>query len=83
MALWTPMRTVVPAALISVFSATAAAAQGAWCAEGMVSQNCGYYTLEQCRAAAAGQGSACHPNPFVTTAPVAAPKRSKRRTPAR
>ena len=77
------MPTVLLAALISGLSATTAAAQGAWCTEGMNTQNCGYYTLEQCRAAAAGLGSACHPNPFVT-APAAAPaKRSKRRRPDR
>ena len=72
------MRAIL-VALISVLSATTAAAQGAWCTEGMNTQNCGYYTLEQCRAAAAGLGSACHPNPFVN-APAAAPaKRSRRR----
>jgi len=74
------MRAVASAALIAVLSVTTAAAQGAWCTEGMNTQNCGYYTLEQCRAAAAGLGSACHPNPFVTAAPAAVPaKRSKRR----
>ena len=73
------MRTIVLAALISTLSASVAAAQGAWCTEGMNTQNCGYYTLEQCRAAAAGLGSPCHPNPFYT-APAATPtKRSKRR----
>ncbi|HEX2083044.1 MAG TPA: DUF3551 domain-containing protein [Xanthomonadaceae bacterium] len=47
------------------FSVETASAQGAWCAyQGgrNAYENCGYYTLEQCRAAVSGVGGDCRPN---------------------
>lgn len=44
----------------------AQAQEGAWCAYagGRNSyENCGYYTLQQCREAVSGVGGACMPNP--------------------
>jgi hypothetical protein len=60
-------------------AATEAAAQGAWCAEDMNARNCGFYTLQQCQAAASGLGAGCYPNPFVTRAPAAEPEKRTRR----
>jgi Protein of unknown function (DUF3551) len=44
-------------------------AQGAWCAHYSGSHggatNCGFYTLEQCRAAVSGVGGECSPSPYV------------------
>jgi Protein of unknown function (DUF3551) len=60
--------------------ATPARAQGAWCAEysGMDGgTNCGFYTLQQCRAAISGVGGTCSPNPWVTNNPP--PRRKARR----
>src|SRR6516162_4459029 len=46
----------------------AAAASNAWCAvysrRGGTSENCGYATLNQCRAQVLGLGGWCRPNPF-------------------
>jgi hypothetical protein len=50
-------------------AATPARAQGAWCAEysGMDGgTNCGFYTLQQCRAAISGVGGTCSPNPWAS-----------------
>ena len=55
-----------------------AAAQGAWCTESMNSRNCGFYTLEQCRAAASGDGAYCDQNPFVTRAATTEPRKPAR-----
>ena len=50
----------------------AAAASNAWCAvynrRGGTSENCGYATLNQCRAQVLGLGGWCRPNPFPGTA---------------
>jgi len=50
----------------------AAAASNAWCAvynrRGGTSENCGYSTLNQCRAQVLGLGGWCRPNPFPGTA---------------
>ena len=50
----------------------AAAASNAWCAvynrRGGTSENCGYATLDQCRAQVLGLGGFCRPNPFPGTA---------------
>ena len=68
------------------FAATAALApQSAqaeeypWCAvhgSGNGSQNCGFSTLEQCRADISGIGGFCNENPFYT--PLASARRGKR-----
>jgi Protein of unknown function (DUF3551) len=61
---------------------TPAAAQGAWCAEDYgpsAYRNCGYYTLEQCRAGASGVGGHCYPSPWASRGTVIEPrKRTKR-----
>jgi hypothetical protein len=43
-------------------------AQGAWCAQysGVHASNCGFYTLEQCRAAVSGVGGQCSPSPYAS-----------------
>ena len=49
----------------------AAAASNAWCAvynRRGGSENCGYATLNQCRAQVLGLGGWCRPNPFPGTA---------------
>jgi Protein of unknown function (DUF3551) len=50
----------------------AAAASNAWCAvynrRGGTSENCGYATLNQCRAQVLGLGGWCRPNPCPGTA---------------
>jgi hypothetical protein len=56
----------------------AAVAQGAWCSEDMNARNCGFYTLEQCRAAASGLGAGCYANQFVTRTAAPQPVRRKR-----
>jgi Protein of unknown function (DUF3551) len=48
--------------------ATAAHAQGAWCAYyggPGGGTNCGFYTLQQCRAALSGIGGTCSPSPWA------------------
>jgi Protein of unknown function (DUF3551) len=65
---------------LGALDATApASAQGAWCAQysGRGGENCGFYTLEQCRAAVSGVGGSCSPNPWVTADPR--PRRNVRR----
>jgi hypothetical protein len=51
---------------------TANADPYAWCAVYSVSgdTNCGFVSLEQCRATISGIGGFCQPNPFYTQAPV-------------
>jgi Protein of unknown function (DUF3551) len=68
------------AIMLGTLGATPAHAQGAWCAEysGMDGgTNCGFYTLQQCRAAISGVGGTCSPNPWVTNNPP--PRRKARR----
>jgi Protein of unknown function (DUF3551) len=60
---------------------TPAAAQGAWCSEDMNSRNCGWYTLEQCRAGASGNGGSCFPNAFAPKAAVVEPRKRATRAP--
>jgi hypothetical protein len=48
-----------------------------WCANysGRSSaQNCGFLTIEQCRAAISGNGGWCVPNPFFDGAPIVTPE---------
>jgi hypothetical protein len=58
---------------------TPAAAQGSWCAEDMNSRNCGFYTLEQCQAAASGNSARCDFNYLAPRAPAAEPPKRKKR----
>ncbi|HKG00768.1 MAG TPA: DUF3551 domain-containing protein [Xanthobacteraceae bacterium] len=76
------MRSLFVLGAMAVLACTAreAAAQGAWCAEDMNMRNCGFYTLQQCQAAASGLGAGCYPNQFVARAPAVEPqKRPKRK----
>lgn len=63
------LKILFGAALLVAFALPVNEAQaqdGAWCAyAGGRSgyENCGYYTLDQCRAAVSGVGGACMPNP--------------------
>jgi len=52
-----------------------------WCMEFsmMGSANCYFATLEQCRAAASGNGGLCRPNPFYTGAAETEPPRPKKK----
>src|SRR5262245_53713543 len=70
--------------MLTLPATDAAAASNAWCAvynrQGGTSENCGYATLNQCRAQVLGLGGFCRPNPFPGTAfGRAAPGRLVRR----
>ena len=41
-------------------------------------RNCGFMTLEQCRAALAGAGGTCEPNPFYKGPESVSPRRHRR-----
>jgi hypothetical protein len=64
------LKSLAAATLVAAFTAplggAAQAQEGAWCAFAggrNAYENCGYYTLDQCRAAVSGVGGACMPNP--------------------
>jgi hypothetical protein len=67
------MRTIFLTALaVAALPLTGTDARAApWCAHYGTGSgtNCGFYTIEQCRAAVSGVGAAgyCSPNPFDTT----------------
>jgi uncharacterized protein DUF3551 len=67
---------LVLAALAS--ASVPAAAQGLWCSEDMNSRNCGFYTLEQCRAAASGNNGRCDYNFMAPQAATEQAKQKKR-----
>jgi hypothetical protein len=51
-----------------------------WCAVlnmGDAAYNCGFNTIEQCRATVSGVGGSCEPNPFYTE-PVKKPEKPAR-----
>jgi hypothetical protein len=60
----------VSLAMMPLTATDADAASNAWCAvySRRGSENCGYATLEQCRAQVLGLGGWCRPNPFPGTA---------------
>jgi uncharacterized protein DUF3551 len=68
------MRTtgLVSITLAMMVLAASDAAAGQWCAtytgKKGGSENCGYATLDQCRAQVLGLGGWCRPNPFPGTA---------------
>jgi hypothetical protein len=70
----TAAQVVLAFAAIATFAAfdaaSPASAQGAWCARYSGSHggatNCGFYTLEQCRAAVSGVGGECSPSPYAS-----------------
>ncbi len=53
-----------------------------WCAvysgDAGGASNCGFSTIEQCRATVSGIGGSCEPNQFYTPRAQAAPKRKRR-----
>src|SRR5262249_58677523 len=54
---------------ITLLATDAQAASNRWCAVSpKKSENCGYATLDQCRAYVLGLGGWCRPNPFPGTA---------------
>jgi uncharacterized protein DUF3551 len=78
------MRTTIAATILILGLATgiAHADPYRWCAEG--SNGCGttscyFKTLEQCRAAAAGNGGQCTLNPFYTGSDDAGPRVAKKK----
>ena len=75
------MRVLLAGAILAAtgLASAPAAAQGSWCAEDMNSRNCGFYTFEQCQAAASGLGAGCYPNQFAHRAPAAEPTKRKKR----
>jgi hypothetical protein len=55
-----------------------------WCADyngglGGGGTNCGFVTLEQCRATVSGIGGFCRPNPFYDGRPVVVPEDARAR----
>jgi hypothetical protein len=55
--------------VITLLVTDADAASNRWCASSPKrSENCGYATLDQCRAQVLGLGGFCRPNPFPGTA---------------
>jgi hypothetical protein len=70
-----PLLFLIPASLVlctALFTpAPAHADPYRWCAqyggsEGDGGRNCGFVTIEQCRATISGIGGTCEPNPFYT-----------------
>jgi hypothetical protein len=60
---------LVSITLAAMVLARADAYAGGWCATSTKrSENCGYTTLDQCRAQVSGLGGFCRPNPFPGTA---------------
>jgi Protein of unknown function (DUF3551) len=74
------MKALILAGTAVAFAAmpTTLSAHGAWCAEDMNARNCGFYTLEQCRAAASGLGAGCYPNQFAARTVMEPRKPDKR-----
>jgi len=73
------------AALLVLFASAAASAQEyAWCAEysDYGARNCGFHSLEQCRAALIGNGGVCVRNGFYA-AELSRPLPAPARRPAR
>ena len=65
------------------WAAPASAREYAWCADygsrrGHTATNCGFDTIEQCRATVFGIGGSCRPNGFYQGEPRAEARRKKR-----
>jgi hypothetical protein len=88
----TDMRKTALALTIMICAGLPASVQAdpyRWCADysggfGGGGTNCGFVTLEQCRATVSGIGGFCRPNPFYDGRPVVVPEdahaRSERRS---
>ncbi len=79
------MRTIAVAAILLAalsLSTVGVRADGTWCARygtGFGGANCGFYSIEQCRAAVSGVGGFCQPNAFSADADAREPRRRYRR----
>jgi hypothetical protein len=75
--------TAVGVAAVAAFAPPAAAIEYPWCAQysgmGGGGRNCGFSTIEQCRATLSGMGGSCEPNLFYTGPTERPAKRSTRR----
>jgi hypothetical protein len=79
------MRTLVALGFLIATSAanTASALDYPWCADlgkELGATNCGFTTLEQCRATVSGIGGSCKPNPFYRAVVIERPVRPARPT---
>ena len=80
------MRTITTVAfvLLATTSITdsASADPYKWCVEypGRGATNCYFVTLQQCQAAASGNGGLCRPNGFYDGLPVTTPEEPARRS---
>jgi hypothetical protein len=77
-------RILVAACVLAGFAATPVRADPyRWCAvysgDGSGGSNCGFVTLEQCRATVSGIGGSCQPNQFYTGREDEPKKRKPRR----
>jgi Protein of unknown function (DUF3551) len=72
------VRTIIFITLATLSLTGTAAHAAPWCANYSPDNgtNCGFYTIEQCRAAVAGVGGHCTPNPFEA---ASEPRRRSRR----
>ena len=77
-------RIVLPglAAVAILAPATGHADPYRWCAvsgDAGGASNCGFVTIEQCRATVSGIGGSCEPNQFYTGSDEPKPKKTRRR----
>jgi hypothetical protein len=80
------MKTIIWCAAVAALCALPgrAEAQGSFCAmDGHGYNNCGFYTMAQCREALAGMGGTCSPNPAARTAEQPQAPGKKRSRPPR
>jgi hypothetical protein len=74
------MRTIPLVAMtfaVLALSAAGARAEGTWCAQysGRGGTNCGFHSIEQCRATVSGIGGFCQPNLFAAPGAAREPRR--------
>ena len=66
---------------VSAANPATAAVEYPWCADlgkELGATNCGFVTIEQCRATVSGIGGSCVPNPFYYAAMPERPLRSRK-----
>lgn len=76
--------TIIAAAVVILTPAAGTADPYKWCAVysggmGGGGTNCGFVTIEQCRATVSGIGGFCDPNPFYTGPAERPVKRARKR----
>jgi hypothetical protein len=79
-----PTFIAIVAVIVFGSAPPAAAIEYPWCAqysggEDGGGRNCGFSTLEQCRATVSGIGGSCEPNLFYESQPAAAPGRKQKK----